>query len=288
MDQEKIGKFISTCRKNKGLTQEELAELLGVSKNAVSKWERGICLMDMSLLKPLCNILGVTLNELLSGELLKKEEYFEKSEEIIGNTIEYTNKKINKKNRIIKILTLTFTLLITILIFLFLVDITRMQNNKEVFFSTWGFKYAPPIDLSEEKIDKAITEYLLTIDNNNRHLDKNPKTFISKKTYLINEINYNTIIVYSWVLSETYYQDNNEIINDSGSSIPYKFTIQKEEDEYYVVNHQIPRDGSYYVKDMKTLFPRSVLKEMNKVHIDGTIKKLSFDIETQKELYYGN
>ena len=63
MNQEKIGKFIAKQRKLKELTQEELAEKLGITKNAVSKWERGLCLMDMSLLKPLSEILGVSIKE---------------------------------------------------------------------------------------------------------------------------------------------------------------------------------------------------------------------------------
>ena len=53
MDKGKIGQFIANCRKDKKLTQEQLAEKLNISKNAVSKWERGICLMDMLFLKPL-------------------------------------------------------------------------------------------------------------------------------------------------------------------------------------------------------------------------------------------
>ena len=64
MNQKKIGEFIAKKRKQKKLTQEVLAEKLNVSKNAVSKWERGICLMDMSLLKPLSEILEVSINEL--------------------------------------------------------------------------------------------------------------------------------------------------------------------------------------------------------------------------------
>lgn len=63
MNQEKIGKFISKKRKEKKFTQEDLAEKLGVSINAISKWERGICLMDMSLLKPLSSLLDVSINE---------------------------------------------------------------------------------------------------------------------------------------------------------------------------------------------------------------------------------
>lgn len=61
MDKVKIGQFIAKCRKEQKLTQEQLAEKLGVSKNAVSKWERGICLMDMSLLKPLSELLQVSV-----------------------------------------------------------------------------------------------------------------------------------------------------------------------------------------------------------------------------------
>ena len=74
MNQEKIGKFISKQRKEKQLTQEQLAEKLGISKNAVSKWERGLSLMDISLIEPLCNILDVTIPELLHGEIISKKE----------------------------------------------------------------------------------------------------------------------------------------------------------------------------------------------------------------------
>lgn len=88
MNQEKIGKFIAAIRKQKELTQEQLAEKLGVSINAVSKWERGICLMDMSLLKPLSEILGVSINEILAGEFIKEEDLKNKSEENIINLTE--------------------------------------------------------------------------------------------------------------------------------------------------------------------------------------------------------
>ena len=74
MDKGKIGQFIAICRKDKKLTQEQLAEKLNISKNAVSKWERGICLMDMSFLKPLSEILEVSVNDILSGEKIPDEE----------------------------------------------------------------------------------------------------------------------------------------------------------------------------------------------------------------------
>ncbi len=96
MDQEKIGKFISERRKNKKLTQEQLADKLRVSTNAVSKWERGLCLMDMSLLKPLSEILEVSVNEILSGERIADKDIEKKSEENIINLTELVNLKTMK------------------------------------------------------------------------------------------------------------------------------------------------------------------------------------------------
>lgn len=96
MDKIKIGQFISECRRNKKITQEQLAEKLDVSKNAVSKWERGICLMDMSLLKPLSLILGVTINEILAGEKIKDEELKNKADENIVNITEFYDLKSSK------------------------------------------------------------------------------------------------------------------------------------------------------------------------------------------------
>ena len=83
MNQEKIGKFISLSRKNKRLTQEQLAEKLGVSINAVSKWERGLNFPDVSLMEKLCEELDFTLNELFAGEKLTNEEMVRKSEKNI-------------------------------------------------------------------------------------------------------------------------------------------------------------------------------------------------------------
>lgn len=73
MDQEKIGKFISECRREKQITQEQLAVQLGVTSKAVSKWETGHCLPDASKYKSLCEILDITVNELFAGERLSSE-----------------------------------------------------------------------------------------------------------------------------------------------------------------------------------------------------------------------
>lgn len=83
MDQKKIGSFIAARRKDNGLTQSQLAEILGITDKAVSKWETGKSLPDPSLFCPLCDLLHITLNELLSGEFISDENLKEKSNQIL-------------------------------------------------------------------------------------------------------------------------------------------------------------------------------------------------------------
>ncbi len=96
MNQVRIGKFIAEARKKQNLTQEKLAESLGITKNAVSKWERGLCLMDMSLLRPLSEILKVSVNEILIGEFIESNDIEKKSEENIIKLTELINLKTMK------------------------------------------------------------------------------------------------------------------------------------------------------------------------------------------------
>ena len=81
MDQEKIGKFIAACRKEKGFTQASLAEKLGITDRAVSKWETGKSLPDASIMMELCELIGTNVNELLTGERIALDEYTKKAEQ---------------------------------------------------------------------------------------------------------------------------------------------------------------------------------------------------------------
>lgn len=98
MNQEMIGKFISSCRKDKGLTQMQLAEKLNITNRAVSKWETGKSVPDASIMLDLCEILGITVNELLCGERIAMENYQKKADE---NMVEMKkqNEAINKSAR---------------------------------------------------------------------------------------------------------------------------------------------------------------------------------------------
>ncbi|MDE6024090.1 MAG: helix-turn-helix domain-containing protein [Lachnospiraceae bacterium] len=83
MDQIKIGKFIANCRKEKNMTQRQLADILGISDKTISKWECGKGLPEVQFMIPLCDLLGINVNELLSGEKLSADEYPKKAEENI-------------------------------------------------------------------------------------------------------------------------------------------------------------------------------------------------------------
>ena len=83
MNQVKIGKFIAQCRKGKNMTQAELAERLNITDRAISKWETGKGMPDSSIMIDLCRELNISVNELLSGELIEMKEYNNKSEQLL-------------------------------------------------------------------------------------------------------------------------------------------------------------------------------------------------------------
>ena len=127
MNQEKIGEFIAENRKLKKFTQSELAEKLGVTDRTISNWENGKNMPDLSLFKPLCDILGITINELMSGEKINNKEYNEKLEENIINTIDYIDKR-NVKSSNIKIIILLIIGIIGICLVQFIFNDYEVQN----------------------------------------------------------------------------------------------------------------------------------------------------------------
>ena len=96
MDQLKIGKFIAECRKQEGLTQMQLSEKLGITDKAISKWERGISMPDASIMLEVCGILGISVNELLSGEKINMENN-QKNEQLLLDMA----KELERKNKTI-------------------------------------------------------------------------------------------------------------------------------------------------------------------------------------------
>lgn len=122
MNQIKIGVFIAKCRKNKKLTQAQLAEKLDITDRAISKWETGKCMPDSSIMLELCEILGISVNELLSGEMIEMKDYDKKAEENLLNMAkreEKQNKKLLFYENIIGIISsVTFIVLIIVAAYL--------------------------------------------------------------------------------------------------------------------------------------------------------------------------
>lgn len=97
MDQIKIGKFIAACRKQRSLTQAQLAEKLNLTDKAVSKWETGKSMPDSSIMLELCEILDITVNDLLNGERIEMENRNQKNEHLLLDM----KKELEQKNKTI-------------------------------------------------------------------------------------------------------------------------------------------------------------------------------------------
>ena len=115
MDLIRIGKYIAGKRKELGMTQRQLAEKLGMSDKSVSKWERGVCLPDVSVYMDLCQILGISINEFLAGEDIVQEELIQKSEENIIGIATDNKKKQSILKKIICVLLVISILAISII-----------------------------------------------------------------------------------------------------------------------------------------------------------------------------
>jgi transcriptional regulator with XRE-family HTH domain len=100
VDQVKVGKFIAACRKNQNLTQMQLAEILGITDRAVSKWETGKAMPDSSLMLELCDTLKITVNDLLSGEVVTMENY---DKEMEKKLLEMVKQKEENDRRLLQL-----------------------------------------------------------------------------------------------------------------------------------------------------------------------------------------
>lgn len=132
MDLVKIGKYIAGKRKKLGLTQKQLAEKLNMSDKSVSKWERGICLPDVTVYLELCRILGISINEFLAGEDIVEGNVEQKAEE---NLIQMSKDSKKKQKDLKKIITLLLCVLIVFmsLSFFLFKEVNKSQNYVEPF-----------------------------------------------------------------------------------------------------------------------------------------------------------
>ena len=137
MDQVKIGKFIAECRKRANLTQMQLAEKLGITDRAVSKWERGKALPDSSIMLELCDLLGITVNDLLSGEVISVDNY---NQEMEKKLLDMVKQKEQADKRLLAaevFIGITATVILFALIFV--AAYVKMENSVRIFLIVLGF-----------------------------------------------------------------------------------------------------------------------------------------------------
>ncbi|MGN0447851.1 MAG: helix-turn-helix domain-containing protein [Acutalibacteraceae bacterium] len=160
MNENKTGTFISTLRKEKELTQAQLAEKLNVTDKAVSRWETGKGMPDSSLLVPLANILGITVNELLTGERIPEETFNQKSEDNLVVAVQTTEKAV-KQGKTVKLFLILAIIFCVLSILLLIKNVIEAQNTV-TYFGDFGTK---------NRI--AVTELLIELDSRNSYFSKN-------------------------------------------------------------------------------------------------------------------
>lgn len=145
MSQEKIGKFIAELRKEKKMTQQELALKLNVTDRAISNWENGRRMPDISLLKTLCSELGISINELLNGEKIGTEDIIEKYDENLVNVLKEYKVMKKIKNIIFAFLITLVCIIILSISFILISNKTFFKttyigvNNQEIFIPRYSF-----------------------------------------------------------------------------------------------------------------------------------------------------
>ncbi|MBQ9011564.1 MAG: helix-turn-helix domain-containing protein [Bacilli bacterium] len=136
MDQIKIGKFISQKRKEKNITQRKLAEQLGITDRAVSKWENGLCLPDASNMNQLCEILGITINDLYSGQIVNMNQKETKLEE---NLLEMAKLKEQADKKMLNLeIVIGYISSTTFLVLVFVASFIKMPTWLSVLLIIFG------------------------------------------------------------------------------------------------------------------------------------------------------
>lgn len=137
MNQTKIGKFISACRKQKNLTQMQLAEKLNITDKAISKWERGLSLPDSSIMLELCGILGITVNDLLSGEVITMDHY---NKELEKNLLEVIKQKEQADKQLLSLeIFVGYLISIIFISLVFVASFVQMANWLRIVLIGIGF-----------------------------------------------------------------------------------------------------------------------------------------------------
>jgi len=250
MDQIKIGKFIAKSRKDSKLTQSDLADKLGVTEKSISNWENGRNMPDLSLFNPICNILNITINELMSGEKLPQEDYQKKLEENIINVMVDEKRKSHKKRRIL--ILLTSLILFMFLILTIIYNIVELNVNYDERLMTCTFENNKLV-YQIKGVSVLNTDYIERVIDNNKYL-----------------IFHSTINLYNKRHSNWEYRES-LAYSVSNKNIPFGFRWEFDEEEKSYNNIFV-----YYVNEPLRKVSKMSDSEIKKILTD-TNKMCSFN-----------
>ena len=230
MNQKKIGDFISKLRKEKNLTQEQLGQKLGVSNKTISRWENGNYLPDISLFEPISQEFNISINELLKGERIEKDEELKESHKNILNIL--NKNKVEKKK--IKIFIGIICLLLIFALIIVLYQSYTLQNIKEDTETHLVFKN--DLYINEKEVELTRNEYLILhfldkTDSQIKKMTSEEKELLLNYYYgILESINW-----YGFIGEFTSYKKNNlfdnniKIISLSKKSLPFTTAIFEED-----------------------------------------------------------
>ena len=161
MNQEKIGRFIAECRKKNNMTQSQLAEKLNITDRAISKWENGKSMPDSSIMLDLCSELKISVNELLSGEMIGMNNYDKRAEENLlklNKSNEYKSKRLLQFGIMIILLVL---IIIVIGLYTFVQQVTKSNLDSTLTEAQSFYEMNIKIQELEKKVDELEKNILL-------------------------------------------------------------------------------------------------------------------------------
>ena len=272
MEQEKIGKFIAQCRKNRDLTQAQLAEKLNITDRAISKWETGKGMPDSSIMLQLCDELQISVNELLKGEHINNNDiHIETDKNIINILEEY--KRMKKRSNIFKTVS---TILLAIIIFgalsFGLIEYFKSNDYSEVDISQ---------EEENELYDKCL-EYFINMQSphlfNIENKEDKPNYDVSisdfkvfAKLQRIGIIRHGKEIeVYCLITDKSYHVENEKLKSDSGGETVCKAVFENgkmtsfEEETIAIKLNKFLPTQNLYKKYVEVQNNQNVRKEIDK------------------------
>ena len=290
MDQEKIGKFILKLRKEKNMTQQELADKLNVTDRAVSHWENGRSIPDVSLFKQICEIFDISVNELISGQKLNKEKLIKKSDENIINTISDGNKQKRKSKRTIILLIIAIIILLVVLLLSFSrkypkIDLyhfsiqpnptTKLNkktniDNQNIYY--YGIDYALVCDSKENcyQMSEAL-----------KHNQISLKDFINYLEKQVEYENYKSIVMWDGG-TKIYKKSGIEIIKCNTLDGNRDIYIGNDKMDIELKGNYCGHNGNNQKNFTRTYYIISAIEDNDENYIDVTLRQFQGDPEIVK------